>query len=71
MVMWVPVLGDNDVCKAPGKPIYDGDHIAAAWHRKATSGTEIILDIDHDQHVGIACGHMSAHLRGSKFRCYD
>jgi hypothetical protein len=34
-------------------------------HRKATSGTKIILDIDHDQYVGIACDYMSAHFCGS------
>ena len=67
MVVRVPVLGDHYVCKAPGKPIYDGHHIAAARHRKATSGTKIILDIDYDQYVGIACDHMSAHLCGSSF----
>ena len=54
MVVRVPVLGDDDVRKAPGKPIYDGHHIAAAWHRKATSGAKIILDIDDDQYVGLA-----------------
>lgn len=67
MVARVPVLGDNYVCKAPGKPIYDRHHIAPVWHGKATSGTKIILDIDHDQDVGIACDHMSAHLCGSGF----
>lgn len=64
MVVRVPVLGDDYVCKAPGKPIYDGYHIAAAWHRKTTSGTKIVLDINHDQYVGIACDHLSAHLCG-------
>ena len=69
MVVRVPVLGDDDVRKAPGKPIYDGHHIAAARHRKATAGTKIILDIDHDQYIGIAGDHMSAHLCGSSFAC--
>lgn len=64
MVVRVPVLGDNDVRKLPGKPIYDGHHIAAARHRKAPPGTKIILDIDNDQYVGIACDHISAHLSG-------
>jgi len=65
MVVGVPVLGNNYVCKVPGKSVYDGHHTAAVWHRKATSGTKIILDIDHDQYVAIPCNHMSAHLYGS------
>lgn len=67
MVVRVPVLGDDDVRKLPGKPIYDGHHIAAAWHRKVTSGAKIILDIDNDQYIRIARDHMSAHLCGSSF----
>lgn len=65
MVVWVPILGENYVCKVPGKSIYDGHYIAATWHRKMTSGTKVILDIDHDQYVGVACGQMSAHLCSS------
>ena len=65
MVVRVPVLGDDDVRKLPAEPIYDGHHIAAAWHRKATSGTKIILDIDDDQYIRIARDHRSAHLCGT------
>jgi len=65
MVVRVPVLGDDYIRKAPGKPIYDGHNIATARYRKATSGAKIILDIDDDQYAGIARDHMSAHLCGS------
>ena len=67
MVVRMPVLGDDDVRKLPGKATYDGHHIAAAWHRKATSGTKIILDIDDDQYIRIARDHKSVHLCGTSF----
>lgn len=67
MVVRVPVLGNDYVRKAPGKPIYDGYNIAAARHREATSGAKIILDIDDDQYIRIARDHVSAHLCGSSF----
>src|ERR1019366_1147112 len=62
MVAGVPVLGKHDVCEARGQPIDGGYHIVTTWHRKTTSGTKIILDVDHDQYVGVACYHLSAHL---------
>ena len=53
MVLWVPVLGQNDMRKEAGDPMDDGNHFLAAWHRESTTVTEIILYIDHQQNVAV------------------
>jgi hypothetical protein len=65
MVGRVPVLGDDYIYEARSEPIYDWHHVAPEWHRKTASGAKIILDIDDNQYVGVACNQVSTHFYGS------
>jgi hypothetical protein len=53
MILWVPVLGHDQVLKEPGQPMDHGHHILAAWHREGASITEVILYVDHQHHVAV------------------
>jgi hypothetical protein len=48
MVRRMPVLGQHDVLEALGETVNQWNNLIPAWHRQASSGTEVILDVDHD-----------------------
>ena len=47
----MPVLRENNVLKSWRDAVNDVDDLVAIGHGKRASGTKIILNIDHDQHV--------------------
>ncbi len=51
MPLGVPILGQDDVGKGPGKFVAEGNGLITAGHRQRAAGTEIILNIDDDQDV--------------------
>ena len=47
----MPVLGKNDVLESRRDPVNDVDDLVAIGDGKRATRTEIILNIDHDQHI--------------------
>src|SRR5262249_1228037 len=53
MVRRMPILGEHDVIKVICKTVDQRHYLMPARYRKASSRTEIILQVDCDQHVSI------------------
>ena len=53
MILRMPVLGHDHMAKEPGQPMDYGDHVLAARHREGPSITEVVLYVDHQQHIAV------------------
>ena len=53
MIPWVPILGHDQVAKERGNPMDHRHDVLAAWHREGASIAEVILHIDHQQHIAV------------------
>ena len=49
----MPVLGKDHMLKEPGHPMDHRHHILAARYREGASITEVILYVDHQQHIAV------------------
>jgi hypothetical protein len=47
----MPILGEHDVGEAPRQPVDRRHDLVAAGHRQGAAGAEIVLHVNHDQHV--------------------
>ena len=54
MTARVPILGQHHMPKSPGQPVDHRHDLVAARHRKRAARAEIVLDVDHQQHIAIA-----------------
>jgi len=59
MAARVPVLREHDILEARGEAVHHRHDFVAARHGEHATGTEIVLDVDHDQairgHKGCCC----------------
>lgn len=55
----MPVLRQHDMAKAAPERVHDGHDRIAIRHREIAAGTEIVLDVDDEQH-GPVVGHRYA-----------
>src|ERR1700677_2481093 len=53
MILWMPVLGHDHVLKERSHPMDYGHHFLAARHREGASIAEVILHVDHQQHIPV------------------
>ena len=49
----MPILGEDHMGEARGELIDDGDNLVAVRHGEIAAGAEIVLHVDHQQHVAI------------------
>jgi len=54
VVGWVPVARGDHQGSFGREPIDRSDDLVAAGHREGAAGTEVVLDIDHDQRLHLA-----------------
>jgi len=57
----MPVLREHHMREAFGQTIDQRHHLVAMRNRQRPAGTEVVLDIDHQQRIAIADGEMPAH----------
>src|ERR1700677_3898923 len=53
MIWWMPILGHDQVAKERGHAMDHGNHLLAAGHGEGASITEVILYVDHQQHIAV------------------
>ena len=53
MILWMPVLGHDHVAKQRSHPMDHRYHLLAPRNRERASITEVILHVDHQQHITV------------------
>ncbi len=52
MLVWVPVLGEDDVVEFLGEGVDEGDDGVAVCYGQGAPGHEVVLHVDDEEGVG-------------------
>jgi hypothetical protein len=59
----MPVLGEHYLSETPGESIDDRHHPIAVGHGEIAAGAEVVLHVDHQEHVAVAWDDRHIRLR--------